>query len=325
MSDSPSNPRRSAYIPETLRHFLLEEANGSCAMCRKRVGVHDIHHMTARARGGLTTYPNLIVLCPNCHRLSHKCRVPARALKRLKASWAQYCKQYDNAHDRLRTDADDTLNEARRLSVCPRLDDVRRAEAMLEVLVSRIDPLNVEAALLLEKVSAAAQQMRRPDIVAYSLGSKFVLPFAALCWLGITVYTFFVQPLLALVLLLATPLGLAALVLLNFLTAVLPHELGHAVGMYVGFSRRVPGSRVSFWRALRHIDWSITDLFSLEGLRRAFRGDFKGVSINLTRLQEEWWAQCVGEDDLKDLQRAVVSQRQETQAGPSLPRGGVDV
>ena len=52
--------------------------------CRER-NVHEIHHIKPREEGGNNSLWNLIVLCPNHHRLAQK-SIPSRSQQRL---WAQ--------------------------------------------------------------------------------------------------------------------------------------------------------------------------------------------------------------------------------------------
>jgi 5-methylcytosine-specific restriction endonuclease McrA len=43
-----------------------------CANCGWDLGPRDVHHIQMVSRGGKNSQENLITLCPNCHRLSHR-------------------------------------------------------------------------------------------------------------------------------------------------------------------------------------------------------------------------------------------------------------
>lgn len=43
-----------------------------CEMCGWDKARCDVHHRVPKAKGGLHTLSNAIVLCPNCHRLAHE-------------------------------------------------------------------------------------------------------------------------------------------------------------------------------------------------------------------------------------------------------------
>ena len=47
-------------------------ALNSCENCKWREGPRDVHHIIPVCKGGKNELLNLIVLCPNCHRLAHR-------------------------------------------------------------------------------------------------------------------------------------------------------------------------------------------------------------------------------------------------------------
>lgn len=58
-------------IPEKLRVFVEERADGRCEYCRKPSGVsafsHQIEHIIAVKHGGLTEPDNLALACAQCN------------------------------------------------------------------------------------------------------------------------------------------------------------------------------------------------------------------------------------------------------------------
>ncbi len=44
----------------------------SCCICGWDEATNDIHHIIPRNQGGSDTFDNLTILCPNCHRKSHR-------------------------------------------------------------------------------------------------------------------------------------------------------------------------------------------------------------------------------------------------------------
>ena len=60
-------------IPAGIKRKILVEAGHRCAIptCRSVVGI-DIHHITPWHKCKEHRYPNLVALCPNCHRMAEK-------------------------------------------------------------------------------------------------------------------------------------------------------------------------------------------------------------------------------------------------------------
>ena len=50
---------------------ILERADKGCAICGWNESTCDIHHIVERSNGGTNDMSNLILLCPNCHRIVH--------------------------------------------------------------------------------------------------------------------------------------------------------------------------------------------------------------------------------------------------------------
>jgi hypothetical protein len=68
-------------IPADLKRKVLVEAGHRCAVptCRSVVGV-DIHHIVPWNKRKEHKYPNLIALCPNCHRMAEKGDIDKKSL-----------------------------------------------------------------------------------------------------------------------------------------------------------------------------------------------------------------------------------------------------
>lgn len=58
---------RHAWAKAAIRHY-----GNRCERCGWAAARCDVHHRIAKARGGLHTLSNAIVLCPNCHRVEHE-------------------------------------------------------------------------------------------------------------------------------------------------------------------------------------------------------------------------------------------------------------
>lgn len=59
-------------ITSGTKDVLLHEAQNKCAICGfNYVPILEIHHIIPKSSGGNNNLHNLIVLCPNCHRLVH--------------------------------------------------------------------------------------------------------------------------------------------------------------------------------------------------------------------------------------------------------------
>ena len=54
------------------RRTLNAEHNHTCQFCKWNKDNCDVHHMVPRKDGGKWERDNLILVCPNCHRLLHR-------------------------------------------------------------------------------------------------------------------------------------------------------------------------------------------------------------------------------------------------------------
>jgi hypothetical protein len=61
-----------AYIPETLRHFVIERATHQCEYClihqQDSLYTHEIDHIIPEKHRGQTTAENLCLSCLDCNR-----------------------------------------------------------------------------------------------------------------------------------------------------------------------------------------------------------------------------------------------------------------
>lgn len=58
---------RHGWAKAAIRHY-----GNKCEKCGWDKARCDVHHREPKARGGLHTIQNAIVICPNCHRLTHE-------------------------------------------------------------------------------------------------------------------------------------------------------------------------------------------------------------------------------------------------------------
>ena len=73
-------------IPSDLRRRVLVEAGHRCAIPTCRHIDVDVHHIIPWAECHEHKYENLIALCPNCHRRSHKGDIDRKSLRIYKAN-----------------------------------------------------------------------------------------------------------------------------------------------------------------------------------------------------------------------------------------------
>ena len=50
---------------------ILKRMNAKCSICGWNEASCDLHHIVPRKDGGEDNFDNLIVVCPNCHRICH--------------------------------------------------------------------------------------------------------------------------------------------------------------------------------------------------------------------------------------------------------------
>lgn len=50
---------------------IFERSNKGCSICGWNESTCDIHHIIPKSKGGNNDNDNLIIVCPNCHRIIH--------------------------------------------------------------------------------------------------------------------------------------------------------------------------------------------------------------------------------------------------------------
>ena len=61
--------------------MLKEERGNKCQICKWDKANCDVHHIVPRKDGGTEEWTNKIVLCPNCHRMTHHGIITEEELK----------------------------------------------------------------------------------------------------------------------------------------------------------------------------------------------------------------------------------------------------
>ena len=74
MSDRPA-------IPSNIKRRILVEAGHRCAIPTCRHIKVDVHHIVPWAKRKEHKYPNLIGLCPNCHRGAGREEIDRKSLR----------------------------------------------------------------------------------------------------------------------------------------------------------------------------------------------------------------------------------------------------
>jgi hypothetical protein len=84
-------------IPVDIKLAVLHQAGYKCGnpVCRTLVTL-DIHHLAPVSKGGKNDPDNLLVLCPNCHRLHHHGEIPLASLR----AWKMLLLALNEAFDR---------------------------------------------------------------------------------------------------------------------------------------------------------------------------------------------------------------------------------
>lgn len=81
-----SDQTKRPPIPADLMRRVLVEAGHRCAIPTCRHLDVDVHHIIPWANCHEHKYENLIALCPNCHRRSHKGEIDRKSLRIYKAN-----------------------------------------------------------------------------------------------------------------------------------------------------------------------------------------------------------------------------------------------
>lgn len=51
---------------------ILKRAGVGCVLCGWNLASLDLHHVIPVAKGGSDEHQNLVIVCPNCHRMAHE-------------------------------------------------------------------------------------------------------------------------------------------------------------------------------------------------------------------------------------------------------------
>jgi hypothetical protein len=74
---------------------ILKRCGSKCSNCGWCEAPCDIHHITPKNKGGADSHDNLVVLCPNCHRMAHHNKLDPNVLRQLSlektfVEWKKY-------------------------------------------------------------------------------------------------------------------------------------------------------------------------------------------------------------------------------------------
>ena len=64
--------RSLATLPKRTMHKILKRMKACCAICGWQHATCDVHHIVPKSKGGSHSDDNLIVVCPNHHRIIHQ-------------------------------------------------------------------------------------------------------------------------------------------------------------------------------------------------------------------------------------------------------------
>ncbi len=92
--------KKRVRVSDPVAHQVLIEAGYRCAnpVCRQVITI-DVHHLEQVKDGGGNKLDNLLALCPNCHALVHREKIPGRAI----VAWKSLLVSLNNPN---RTNAD---------------------------------------------------------------------------------------------------------------------------------------------------------------------------------------------------------------------------
>ena len=63
------NPDTILELSKRTVSKIMRRANKECSICLWKEEICDIHHIVPKSKGGTDDMSNLIILCPNCHRV----------------------------------------------------------------------------------------------------------------------------------------------------------------------------------------------------------------------------------------------------------------
>lgn len=65
------NPETIMELSKRTISKILNRSRKGCSICGWNESICDIHHIVERCKGGSDDIDNLIIVCPNCHRVIH--------------------------------------------------------------------------------------------------------------------------------------------------------------------------------------------------------------------------------------------------------------
>jgi len=75
-------PSNGVYTsPSTFRMMIRREFHDRCAICGWNLAPCDVCHIEARKNGGYDTLENVVMLCPNHHRLFDLGKIPVETIR----------------------------------------------------------------------------------------------------------------------------------------------------------------------------------------------------------------------------------------------------
>ena len=84
MQSGPLSPNWKGGSRGTQARAIRRLHGTACMRCGWNEARTDTHHIKSRSEGGQHSLANLLVLCPNCHRLAHDGKLTTKELKAIR-------------------------------------------------------------------------------------------------------------------------------------------------------------------------------------------------------------------------------------------------
>jgi 5-methylcytosine-specific restriction endonuclease McrA len=84
MQRGPMSPNWKGGSEGTQARAIRRLHGTACMRCGGNEARTDTHHIKLRSKGGKHALANLLVLCPNCHRLAHDGKIPVETLREIR-------------------------------------------------------------------------------------------------------------------------------------------------------------------------------------------------------------------------------------------------
>ena len=151
-------------IPADVRRRVLVEAGHRCAIPTCRHIEVDIHHIIPWAQCQEHKYPNLIALCPNCHRRANREEIDRKSLRLYKANLRF-------AHDKFSQLEIDVLFEA---NACQPGESIPWLPFMRLLIKRMLDAGYVELSQRTSGVFVQGVKISPEDLSITDKGRKFI-------------------------------------------------------------------------------------------------------------------------------------------------------